>query len=299
MLLLSRDIFTDVKKIAVSGNLIAALKNDGSVIAMGEQYPGGFNPDTIHWQGITDIAAGTCTVIGVSDDSRLVGTGNFAYNGYGDTPDVEQIYMRYGASIVIRKDSTVFASPEVTGIRYLPHNEGASALPSPSGITEFDAISITRGKLLDLYKSSGQEIGEWSGVKEVSSGAMHHVLLMQDGTVKAFGDNNYGVCDVSDWTDIIQVVCADYRTVGLKSDGTVLATGHNGYGECDVSGWRNIIQIECTNRFTVGLTSDGQVLVAGEARFDYDEEHYDLYRAKQEEMTAIISEGHMLDENYN
>lgn len=58
------------------------------------------------------------------------------------------------------------------------------------------------------------------------------------------------------------------------------------------------VQVECANRFTVGLTADGQVLVAGEARFDYEQEHDELYNARHEELVSLLSQAHELDKGY-
>ena len=91
-------------------------------------------------------------------------------------------------------------------------------------------------------------------------GNAHIVVLNDDGTVSAHGDNGRGQCNVSGWTDITKVAAGDYHTVGLRSDGTVVATGDNSDGQCSVSGWTDIEQLYADRRLTLGVTTDGKLI---------------------------------------
>ena len=64
----------------------------------------------------------------------------------------------------------------------------------------------------------------------------HHILAINyDGTVVAWGDNQFGQCNVPDGlNDVVSIVCGDFHSLALKSDGTVVAWGWNRYDECDV-----------------------------------------------------------------
>lgn len=98
----------------------------------------------------------------------------------------------------------------------------------------------------------------------IDCGKKHTVILYNDGTVKAVGDNRKGQCDVDSWQDIVQISTRGDFTVGLKADGTVVATGDNTYGQCDVASWMEIVQISASAEHTVGLRADGTVLSAGD-----------------------------------
>ena len=91
-------------------------------------------------------------------------------------------------------------------------------------------------------------------------GYTHFVTLQDDGSVAAFGNNEYGQCDVDSWCNIVKVAAGDFHTVALKSDGTVSAVGNNRYGQCNVEEWRDITDIFADKGFTVGVTSDGRIL---------------------------------------
>src|SRR5262245_11626288 len=68
----------------------------------------------------------------------------------------------------------------------------------------------------------------------IAGGKYHAVALKADGTVVAWGDNEFGQLDVpAGLTDVIAIAAGDDHSLALKSDGTVVAWGHNDVGERD------------------------------------------------------------------
>jgi len=112
--------------------------------------------------------------------------------------------------------------------------------------------------------SSGEcNVSEWRDVAAIAAGSNFSVGLLSNGTVIGTGGNEYGQLDVSKWRGITQIVCGYNCTIGLKSDGTVIGTGANENGQLDVSGWQNITQIAYGGGCTLGLKSDGTLVTAG------------------------------------
>jgi len=68
----------------------------------------------------------------------------------------------------------------------------------------------------------------------VGGGYYHSIALKADGTVVAWGRNQYGQCDVP--VDLVAVAISTMGnfSLALKADGTVVAWGRNEYGQCDV-----------------------------------------------------------------
>lgn len=298
MLCLLRDEFTDIVKIAAGSNVVAGLKRDGTVVAMGERYVDGFDPGaTRQWTDIVDIGAGICSVVGVTAAGGVVGTGNYQWIN-GPVQNAKEIFMEDSSVVLVDADGNVLLNTdETSGIRHLLQNGGASSLPplDELRLLPYNIFAVTRGRMLDLYRDAGQDLGEWEEVVSVGNGWTHKAVLMKDGTVKANGLNFYGECDVSEWTDIVQVVCGTFSTFGVRKDGTVVAVGFNGYGECDVSSWRDIVQVECGATFTIGLKADGTVCMAGEARFDGQDDHKAAYDAWYPIWIALSDEDAALD----
>ncbi len=99
-----------------------------------------------------------------------------------------------------------------------------------------------------------------AGGKHLAANFNFVAAVMQDGTVRAAGDNVCGQCDTQAWRDVIAVAAGYSHTLGLKKDGTVYAAGDNAYGQCDVSGWKNIVMVAAGFSESYGLTRDGRVL---------------------------------------
>jgi uncharacterized protein (TIGR03437 family) len=87
------------------------------------------------------------------------------------------------------------------------------------------------------------EVSGLTGVMAIAARADHSVALKSDGTVWAWGDNEYGELGigssadsnvpmtVTGLTDVVSIADAYSHAFALKSDGTVWAWGNNLYGE--------------------------------------------------------------------
>ncbi len=100
-------------------------------------------------------------------------------------------------------------------------------------------------------------------VVSVKCSKLTTVILLNDGTVLAFGDNSYGQCEVSDWKDIVAIDASDYHTVGLKSDGSVVAAGRSSEKQCDVGQFSHVVAIAAGGYHTLVLLEDGTVCATG------------------------------------
>lgn len=119
-----------------------------------------------------------------------------------------------------------------------------------------------------------------SEISMVDAGGRHNIALKKDGTVWAWGSNDYGQLgdgkqciksnypvQVSGLTGIVVVDAGRFHNVALKSDGTVWTWG--GYRYCDsipvqVDELSNIVDISCGMEFTIALKNDGTVWVWGD-----------------------------------
>ena len=113
-----------------------------------------------------------------------------------------------------------------------------------------------------LFRSGRQRIGA-----QISAGAYHTVALKTDGTLWAWGYNNYGglgdgttahkssPVQIGTATDWAQISAGDYHTVALKTDGTLWAWGYNNYG--GLGDGTTVTQIiPCSDRNGNGLGSN-------------------------------------------
>ncbi len=112
------------------------------------------------------------------------------------------------------------------------------------------------GKVIKLEKAKKR-----NKITAVAAGDYHTVVLKEDGTAAAIGNNYSGQCSVGSWKNLAAVYAGCYHTIGLKKDGHVVATGDNSAGQCNVEDWYGIISAAAGYGHTVGLRRDGTVLI--------------------------------------
>jgi alpha-tubulin suppressor-like RCC1 family protein len=82
-------------------------------------------------------------------------------------------------------------------------------------------------------------------VVAIAAGGHHTVALKNDGTVVAWGRNEYGQTTVpAGLSGVVAIAAGSLHTVALKNDGTVVAWGYNFYGQTTVpSGLSGVVAI--------------------------------------------------------
>jgi alpha-tubulin suppressor-like RCC1 family protein len=145
---------------------------------------------------------------------------------------------------------------------------------------------LTRGSPLTLLPD---KLGDspFYRVKAIAGGANHTAVLLTDGTVSSYGENDLDQCDTDDWRDMVAIAVGDGYTVGLRKDGTVEAAGgrkrepggknrgRSAQGvahlpranPCAVDDWKNVCGISCNGRVTLGLCADGTVKAVGSSHY--------------------------------
>lgn len=77
--------------------------------------------------------------------------------------------------------------------------------------------------------------GSLKDVTAVDAGTGFVVALKSDGTVVAWGRNDYGQCDVPEGLNDVVSIAAGYgHVIALKKDGSLVAWGRNNFGQCDI-----------------------------------------------------------------
>ena len=72
-----------------------------------------------------------------------------------------------------------------------------------------------------------------SGFVAVGGGRSFNLGLEADGSVVAWGKDDYGQCDVPiPNANFVAVAAGGEHSLGLKADGSVVAWGRNQYGQC-------------------------------------------------------------------
>lgn len=109
----------------------------------------------------------------------------------------------------------------------------------------------------------------------ISAGGLHSLILLDDGTIRAYGNNDKGQCTVpaaiSKTNRAKAVVAGFFHSLVLMEDGTVLAFGDNSKGQCNVPAQittsNPAIAISTKGYHNLVLLKSGKVLAFGDNQF--------------------------------
>ncbi|MBF0450306.1 MAG: cadherin domain-containing protein, partial [Candidatus Magnetomorum sp.] len=156
-----------------------------------------------------------------------------------------------------------------------------------TGIAAFSGISATE---FILGRNEAPTISTRS-INSIGCGGYHSFAIEDNGTVWAWGYNEYGQLGngattnqkypikLTSITNVSSIVGGKYHTLALKIDGTVWAWGDNEYGQLgdgtnidksipvQISGLSNIIKISATSKNSMALKSDGTVWTWGDNEY--------------------------------
>ena len=97
----------------------------------------------------------------------------------------------------------------------------------------------------------------------IAVGFEHTVVLLDDGTVRAFGSNNFGQTEVSGWQNVTAVAAGAYHTLGLTADGRVLSCGDNTHMQCETALFAGVKAIAANDYASFVLLNTGEVMATG------------------------------------
>jgi hypothetical protein len=86
-----------------------------------------------------------------------------------------------------------------------------------------------------------------------------------DGSIVAWGRNNFGQCDVpAPNTAFVAVVGGQHRSLGLKADGSIVAWGDNEFGQSTVPAPNTaFVAVAAGGYHSLGLKADGSIVAWG------------------------------------
>ena len=104
-----------------------------------------------------------------------------------------------------------------------------------------------------------------SGFISIAGGKHHSLGLKTNGSIVAWGRNDYGQCNVPlPNTGFVAVVGGGFHSLGLKQDGSIVAWGYNGEGQCNVpSSNTDFVSVAAGYYHSLGLKQDGSIVAWG------------------------------------
>ncbi|MCS6778048.1 MAG: dockerin type I domain-containing protein [Chloroherpetonaceae bacterium] len=245
-------MFTGARAIAVGGAHTLALRRDGTVWAWGNNASG-------------ELGDGTTT-------NRRTPVPVKGPGGSGVLTGVTALAARSGCSMALRPDGTVWAWGRNF---YGQLGDGTT--------TDRSTPVQVRGP---------NNTGFLTDIVAVAPGGNHTVALRSDGTVWAWGDNEYGQLgnntttnrttpvqvrgpnNTGFLTNVVAVSASLFHTVALRADGTVWTWGSNSHGQLGDGTTTNrttpvqvlgpgVIAVSAGTMHTMALRSDGTIWAWG------------------------------------
>ena len=301
------DMASDVIKVDGGANHALMLRADGTCIALGASYPHALNVSK--WRDITDIAAVRFSCAALSRDGTVYLT---EAAGQGISDDINEwkncsrlfgqtIDMGLGGIItgIDASGNPLIATEWETG------DAGENLPKTWENLQQFAmngtlAVALTKEGVIrlmlspysekaaedaeDLFAADGTE-----GVKQFAIGNNCLVLLMRDGTVRFYGDNEYGAESCEAWSEISMVDACEQYVIGLTKEGKVLMTGRMESRDChpgvyatgehavtyvnfsedgQLDDWTDMISIDASGQFILGIHADGSPDMIGSYRYN-------------------------------
>lgn len=250
------------------------LKNDGSVVAWGDNLYGQATVPTSVLAGVIAVAAGASHSLVLNGNGSVVSWG---YNDYGQvsvpaaaSSGVIAIAGGRSHALALKDNGSVLAwGQSENGATNVPAAASSGvtaiaggvfhslALKNDGGVLAWGSNNVGQVTLPDLAKT---------GVIAIAAGSTHNLALLYDGSVIAWGDTTDGKTSVPDSakTGVSSIAAGDSHSLALKN-GEVLAWGGNTFGQSTVPevAKSGVIAIAAGQTHSLALKNDGSVIAWG------------------------------------
>jgi alpha-tubulin suppressor-like RCC1 family protein len=243
--------FTGVSAIAAGGFHSLALKNDGTVWAwgsnsLGQLGNGNYTNSNVPVQvsnigGVIAIAGGDAHSLALKNDGSVWSWGDNLGGQLGNGTSI----LKSNVPVQVSSLTGVIAIAAGAYHSLALKNDGTVWAWGDNGFGQL-------GNGTNIVKSNVPvQVSSLTGVIAIAAGAYHSLALKNDGTVWAWGYNNYGQLgngsnifysnvpvQVSSLTGVIAVAAmGSSHSLALKNDGTVWAWGANGSGQLGIGNY--------------------------------------------------------------
>ena len=301
------DAASDVIKVDGGANHVLLLRSDGTCLALGYSHLNGLKVS--NWRNVKDIAAARFSSIALLQDGTILIPDPDAYDVTPDilawenttqisgfTMDVDLGGMVTGidhdGNPLFTSTWEAYMGTPVPGnwahVRQISYSGSVAACLTEEGYVHVVISQYTEQRepeaSEDLMRAEGI-----TGVRQLATGDTCLVLLMEDGSVRSFGKDEYGAKACETWTDITMIGACEQYVIGLKADGSVVMAGKMESRDChpgvyaegrhettyvnfsedgQLDSWTDMVYIDASGQFILGIHADGSPDMIGSYRYN-------------------------------
>jgi len=192
----------------------------------------------------------TSALSAVSHTISAVYSGDGNYNSSTSSPLTQTVNKATTTTTIKSSSNPSTHGASVTFTASVSSNTATGTVIFKDETTELKTVTTSGG--VAIYTTSTLDVGAHtitavysrdgnyngstssllSGIKGIASGSYHTVALKGDGTVVAWGRNDYGQATTpAGLTGVTAIAAGGFHTMALKEDGTAVAWGDNTYGQ--------------------------------------------------------------------
>lgn len=261
-------IITGTRAIDVRGAFAGAILENGTPVVWtrtaGVSDDCGLKEIPPEANDLVSISIGTCSVVGVKTDGRLVSWGLTAYRIPTGITDIGSVDVGNCATIAQKTDGTVLSWSAYDD--YVIQTPDTVVHPTAAFMGSCQAITLQTDGTLSTWGAFAPLTQQLRGVRKISAHNGHYLALMQDRSLLSWGANTYGQSNIpATAIDIVDISAGAYHSLALKLDGTVIAWGANDAGQSSVpDSLSSVRAISAGARHSLALTSVGSVVGWGD-----------------------------------
>ncbi|HXP63769.1 MAG TPA: hypothetical protein VN829_24900, partial [Dongiaceae bacterium] len=139
-----------------------------------------------------------------------------------------------------------------------------SLLASAASFAPVAAAQPPAGTVVGWGERMMPQVPPGTRFQALAAGAYHSLALKEDGTVVAWGLNQFGGAQVpTGLSGVVAVAGGHYFSLALKQDGTVIGWGWTNYGQTTMPGLTGVVAIAAGYYHSLALKKDGTVAAWG------------------------------------
>ena len=116
---------------------------------------------------------------------------------------------------------------------------------------------------LPVARADKYPVPSGNDFKAIAAGGYHSLALRQDGSLVAWGWNDYGQCDVPAGNRFVAIAAGHFHSLALRTDGSIVAWGRR----AEAPAGNDFAAIVAGPQHNLALRADGTMVGWGESRF--------------------------------